>query len=405
MKVLLSAFQCRPGHGSEPGNGWHWATSLAESGHEVTVLTSTWDRDAILEADQKNVDFRFIEVPPSPVLDRLWPRLGVYRSYRRWQESALRYSENFARQYDVAHHVTWASLHLGSRLWRLPIPFVYGPIGGGQTAPAGYWRYFGRQGPVETLRTAFGRWLLPLNARSRETTRNSAVTLVANSPTAAATRRLGATNVRFMMADGLPADWIGQPHSRPSGVPSVLWVGRLLPHKAPVLAVEAFAELRATMDARLVIAGDGPLRGQVLAAIDRLGLTGDVELLGYVPWDSMRGLYDSASVFLFTSLRETFGAPFLEALGRGVPAVAIDLHGIADVQAGPGAVKVPLAERPTDLPGGLAAALATVITDDDWERRSEAAVAWAAERAWPAKAATATRLYEELVRARVTAGP
>jgi hypothetical protein len=128
MKVLLSAFQCRPGHGSEPGNGWHWATSLAESGHEVTVLTSTWDRDAILEADQKNVDFRFIEVPPSPVLDRLWPRLGVYRSYRRWQESALRYSENFARQYDVAHHVTWASLHLGSRLWRLPIPFVYGPI-------------------------------------------------------------------------------------------------------------------------------------------------------------------------------------------------------------------------------------------------------------------------------------
>jgi glycosyltransferase involved in cell wall biosynthesis len=207
------------------------------------------------------------------------------------------------------------------------------------------------------------------------------------------------------MADGRPADWIGQPHSRPSGVPSVLWVGRLLPHKAPVLAVEAFAELRATMDARLVIAGDGPLRGQVLAAIDRLGLTGDVELLGYVPWDSMRGLYDSASVFLFTSLRETFGAPFLEALGRGVPAVAIDLHGIADVQAGPGAVKVPLAERPTDLPGGLAAALATVITDDDWERRSEAAVAWAAERAWPAKAATATRLYEELVRARVTAGP
>jgi glycosyltransferase involved in cell wall biosynthesis len=397
MKVLLSAFQCRPGHGSEPGNGWHWATALAESGHDVTVLTSSWDRDAILAAAPEQVDFRFIEVPPSPVLMRLWPRLGVYRSYRRWQESARRYVENSARQYDVAHHVTWASLHLGSRLWQLPIPFVYGPIGGGQTAPAGYWRYFGRQWPVETLRTAFGRWLLPLNTRSRETTRYSAVTLVANSATAAATRRLGAANVRFMMADGLPSDWIGRPHPRPPGVPLVLWVGRLLPHKAPVLAVEAFGELRRTMDARLVIAGDGPLRNQVIAAIDRLGLKEDVELLGHVSWDSMRELYDSASVFLFTSLRETFGAPFLEALGRGVPAVAIDLHGIADVQAGPGAVKVPLAAQPRELPGGLAAALRTVIAGGDWERRSEAAVAWASERAWPAKAAAATQLYEELV--------
>ena len=78
------------------------------------------------------------------------------------------------------------------------------------------------------------------------------------------------------------------------------------------------------MPARLIVAGDGPARGQVLSAVKRLRLDEDVQLLGHVPWDEIRGLYDSASVLLFTSLRDSSGAQFLEALGRGLPAVALD---------------------------------------------------------------------------------
>ena len=399
MRVLLSAFQCGPGRGSEPGNGWHWATSLADYGHDVTVLTAPWDRDAILALNPPGVDFRFIEFPASPLL-RVSSRFGTYDMYRRWQAEALSLAERTPRQWDVAHHVTWASLFLGSKLWRLPIPFVYGPIGGGQTAPPHYWRHFGRQLPVETVRTLLAGPLLNMNSRSRETLRNSTVTLVANSATAAKARRLGARDVRPMMADGLPAEWLAKPRLRPEGTPVVLWVGRLLPHKAPVLAVEAFAGLRKLMPAHLVIAGEGQLAGPVRDTAERLGVAGDVQMLGHVSWEEMTRLYDSASVFLFTSLRETFGAPFLEAIGRGLPAVAIDLHGIADVQAGLAAVKVPLTRQPRDLPDQLSAALHTVLSDDQWEARSAAAVSWAGERIWPERAAAATRLYEELVRSR-----
>ena len=399
MRVLLSAFQCIPGHGSEPGNGWHWATSLAGQGHDVTVLTTTYDRDAILAADPQGIDFRFLEIPWSPVR-QVSARFGTYDRYRRWQASALSHAGQTPGAWDVAHHVTWASLHLGSPLWRLPVPFVYGPIGGGQTAPVRYWREFGRQIPMETFRTVFAGSLLTANKTSRETLRNATVTLAANSATAASARRLGARDVRSMMADGLPAESLGQPRQRPEGTPVVLFVGRLLPHKAPVLAVEAFAELRKTTPARMVFAGDGPLAGSVRAAARRLGVAGDVTMLGQVSWDEVIGLYDSASVLLFTSLRETFGAPFLEAMGRGLPAVAVDLHGIADVQAGLAAVKVPPAPRPRDLPGQLGAGLGAVLSDDQWEARSAAAIAWARERIWPERAAAATRLYEELTASR-----
>jgi glycosyltransferase involved in cell wall biosynthesis len=395
MNILLSSFQCSPGQGSELGNGWHWANALTKLGYDVTVLTSAYYREEILAADPGGVQFRFVDLPTSP-LRRFSLRLWTYDIYRRWQDAALRHVEAQPRQYDVVHHVAWGSLHLGSRLWQLPVPLVYGPIGGGQTAPANYWRYFGRDWPAEALRTASTGSLLKLNSRSRETIHNAKVTLVTNSATAAACRRLGATDVRYMLAEGLPCEWIADARVRPAGSPVVLWVGRLLPRKAPTLAVQAFAELRRTMPARMVVAGDGPLRGKVRETVERLGLVDDVHLLGQVPWEEIKGLFDSASAFLFTSLRDSSGSQFLEALGRGLPAVALDHHGIGDVNVGPAALKVALTPNPDDLPGHLAHALRTILCDDEWEARSTAGVKWAAEHTWPAKAATASQIYREI---------
>lgn len=395
MRILLSAFACRPSRGSEPGTGWHWAETLADLGHEVTVLTISNNREEILARCPQGVDFRFIDIPNSRI-PHFSEHLLAYDIYGRWQYAALREVEAQAQQYDVAHHVTYGGLHLGSMLWRLPIPLVYGPVGGGQTAPASYWRYFGRGWPSEVFRTASTGPLLKLNRRCQQTIRNSALTLVCNSATASACQRLGATDVRYMLADGLSSDWLTDARRQPPGTPLILWVGTLLPRKAPTLAVEAFAELRQTMSARLIIAGDGPLRAQVRATIERLGLTEDVQMLGRIPLEDIRSLYDSASVLLFTSLRESFGAPFIEALGRGLPAVALDLAGIADADVGLAAVKVALPPRPGDLPRRLASALQTILCDHEWESRSVAAIKWAADWTWPVKAAAATQIYQEI---------
>jgi glycosyltransferase involved in cell wall biosynthesis len=152
------------------------------------------------------------------------------------------------------------------------------------------------------------------------------------------------------------------------------------------------------MAARLVFVGAGPLAGEVRAAADRLGVAQDVELLGRVPTlDDVKRQYDSATAFLFTSLRDTFGAPFLEALGRGLPAVAVDLNGISDADTGVAALKVAPTRKPSDLPGRIASALQTLLSDDEWESRSAVAIKWASEQVWPARAAAATQLYREIV--------
>jgi glycosyltransferase involved in cell wall biosynthesis len=152
------------------------------------------------------------------------------------------------------------------------------------------------------------------------------------------------------------------------------------------------------MHARLIMAGDGPLLERLRGMVEHLDLTEDVRLLGRVPWNDLKSLYDSASVFLFTSLRDSSGSQFLEAMSRGLPAVALDHHGIGDVDVGSAALKVALPRRPDDLPARLGSALQTVLCDHEWESRSAACVNWAAGHTWPTKAAAATQIYQEIAK-------
>jgi glycosyltransferase involved in cell wall biosynthesis len=394
VRVLLSTFQCGPGLGSEPGNGWYWATGLAAHGHDVTVLTQISWRDVILEQKRTDIDFHFFDYPGQPTTTVHGIR--VYDVYRRWQDAAVEYAQGLDKQFDVVHHAVWGSLHFGSKLWRLPVPLVYGPIGGGQITPTNYRSYYGSSWPMEWVRNISTGQLLRFNGRTRETMMHAATVLATNSATEAAARRLGATDVRYFLAEGLPENWIVEPRERPAGVPVVLWVGRMLPRKAPTLTVEAFAELRRSMRARLVMIGDGPMLNEVRATAARLGVADDVGLLGRLPWSQVKEHYDSASVFVFNSLRDSSGAQFLEALGRGLPAVTLDLHGIGDLKVGLAAEKVELPHRPAELPARMADALRKILTGDDWEARSTAGTAFAAEHVWSAKVAAMSEIYREV---------
>jgi hypothetical protein len=47
IKILMSAYACEPGKGSEPGVGWRWAIETAALNHEVWVITRTNNKAAI----------------------------------------------------------------------------------------------------------------------------------------------------------------------------------------------------------------------------------------------------------------------------------------------------------------------------------------------------------------------
>ena len=109
----------------------------------------------------------------------------------------------------------------------------------------------------------------------------------------------------------------------PDGTPLILFAGRLVPLKNIPLLVEAFVELRRSLpSARLLVAGDGPMRSDLVRRAARAGLRtrgegADLILAGDVPHASMPRYYAAADLLVLTSLNESFSLVALEAMACG----------------------------------------------------------------------------------------
>ncbi|HLJ68213.1 MAG TPA: glycosyltransferase family 4 protein [Chloroflexota bacterium] len=117
------------------------------------------------------------------------------------------------------------------------------------------------------------------------------------------------------------------PAPRAAGPFTVGFFNRLIPAKAPLLALEAFSSLPAGSCLRVV--GDGPLRGALEQAILHRGLQERVRIDRRVASDQVPHLMHEIDVLVLPSLttprwKEQFGRVLIEAMASGVPVVGSD---------------------------------------------------------------------------------
>lgn len=114
-----------------------------------------------------------------------------------------------------------------------------------------------------------------------------------------------------------------RPMDRPGGPePTLVAVGGLIPRKGPDVALRAIAELaRRGVRARLVWAGDGPMRAELIALARDLGVQEQVDLRGRVEPSAIGEVLAEGDAFLLPTTMETFGVAIAEALVAGRPAV------------------------------------------------------------------------------------
>lgn len=105
----------------------------------------------------------------------------------------------------------------------------------------------------------------------------------------------------------------------------VLAAGRLIPLKRIAEVIEVVNMLPSTT--KLVIAGDGPMRGDLEKMTSKKGLSEQVTFLGAVPHAELQVLMAAADVFVLNSTYETFPNIALEAAATGVAIVASDVGG------------------------------------------------------------------------------
>lgn len=113
----------------------------------------------------------------------------------------------------------------------------------------------------------------------------------------------------------------------------ILCVGRLVEVKNHHRLIEAFATIPRSVNARLDIIGEGPLRAELTASISRLDLADRVGLLGFRT--DIREQIDRSHLFVLPSRSEGFGVALVEAMARGRPVLAANVGALPSL-LGPG---------------------------------------------------------------------
>ena len=403
VRILVSAFACGPGFASETGNGWNWSAALADAGHEVTILTTSRRRPEIEAALREHPDrtLRVVYVDVRRWEDIVGGQPGVYVKYLIWQWVAYRFARGLVgrEDFDLVHHLSWGSLQLGSWMGRLPVPLVFGPVGGGQTAPAALRRFYVGDWRTEALRTFVTRRLMLVDPFARMTASRARLVLVNNAETGRLVRRLGGRHVRYASELGLSPDGIASaPPARPEVHLRVLWVGRLMARKGLPLALEAVARARRSVPVRLTILGGGPQADRVPAWLDALGIADIVEYRGAVQFDEVQAAYGDHDVLLFSSLRDSSGAQLLEAMAAGLPIIALEQSGAAALIGRDRGLLVAPDDAERTL-AGLAAAIEQLARDPAMlARLGDEALRFARSQMWPERAEEMTALYELALR-------
>ena len=390
-RVLLSAFACDPTKGSEPSYGWNWAIGLVREGFEVHCITRITAKENIESMHlPANLYFHYIKLPFG--LEKLYTasQASMYLYYILWQWQAYKkgVTLNKANKFDVVHHVTWGSLQLGSFLYKLDVPFIFGPAGGGQIAPIAFKEYFKKHWAAEEKRERISQLLLKYNPGCRNMFRKAYRILAANDDTFEMAKANGARNLSHELDVSIPDSFF--PEKRETKCPQgrqlkLLWVGRFLPRKGVLLLLDVMNKLRDYPSITLTVVGDGEMRSDFLKKIDELQLSSTVHWAGKVPYDAVRDYYANHDVFFYTSLRDSGSSQLVEAMAFGMPAVTLNLHGQALIVDDSTGIKAPC-DSPEEAVLALKSAVIKLYNNPELiESMSKAAYDFAESQKWERK--------------------
>ncbi len=325
-RVLIVAYACEPGRGSEPGVGWSLVQSVARFADPV-VLVGPEHIGAIREWEQANpgspLRFELVDepgwarrVPHEPTEKSRSHLVGYFVTYLGWQRKALRAARRLhaEQRFDAVHHATYSVYWLPSPGRHLDIPLVWGPVGGAVTTPLSMWPALGTTGLVSEIFDLVAVRLFSLARSTRHTWRTARVRILQNEETRKRLGRARPSDVLLNHVMFTEVERRAVPRER-----FMLFLSSFEPRKGVRFALRGLAE--AGPEVRMVIVGDGPERAAVEGLIEELDLADRVELRGWLPYAEAMDLLDRAGAVVFAGVREEGGTALAEAMQRGAPVI------------------------------------------------------------------------------------
>lgn len=409
LKILINAYACSPGMGSEPGMAWNWVSNLAKF-CELYIITEGEFREKIEEVvptleHGKNMHFYYN--PVSEDIRKMCWNQGdwrFYKYYREWQWKTYLIAKDICskEKIDVLHQLNMIGFREPGYLWKMSkengVPFVWGPIGGLKQFPTAYLKGAGlKMNVFNRLKNILNVWQLKHEKRVDEALKTARL-LVSSIPDSyrAIKKYKGLESIVIpetgcFLSEDIPTDRFDEKELH------VMWVGKFDFRKQLPLALRAIA-IANNPNIVLDIYGCGSDEqiASTKRVADLLGITEKVVWHGNQPNDVVMNAMHKAQVFFFTSVSEDTSTVVLEAVSNRLPILCFDACGMAAVIDDKVGRKVALSN-----PAQSATDFAKLLNNLEHDRKllkqlSENCKQRQNELSWEEKAKTMVEWYEKV---------
>lgn len=409
MKILINAYACSPGMGSEPGMAWNWVSNLAKF-CELHIITEGEFREKIetvVPTLEQGVNMHFYYNPVSEEIRKMCWNQGdwrFYKYYREWQWKTYLMAKDICskEQIDILHQLNMIGFREPGYLWKLSreneLPFVWGPVGGLKQFPLAYLQGADlKMNLFNRLKNFLNIWQLKHEKRVDEAFKTAKL-IVSSIPDSyrAIKRYKGLESVIIpetgcFLSDDVSLDRFDGHEFH------VVWVGKFDFRKQLPLALRAVA-IANNPNIILDIYGGGSDK-QIAAAkklADSIGIKEKVVWHGNQPNDVVNNAMRNAQLFFFTSVSEDTSTVVLEAVSNHLPVLCFDTCGMANVIDSNVGRKIPLS-NPAQSVNDFARILNELERDRGLLKQlSVNCKQRQIELSWEEKAKTMVKWYEKL---------
>lgn len=353
LKILINAYACSPGMGSEPGMAWNWVSNLAKF-CELYIITEGEFRDRIEEVVptlEQGKNMHFYYNPVSEEIRKMCWNQGdwrFYKYYKEWQWKTYLMAKDICKveKMDVLHQLNMIGFREPGYLWKLSqengVPFVWGPVDAKDKFPVAYLDGASLKTKLfMRLKNFLTGIQLRYSGRVRAAAHQASVIFSASSNSQRSFKKymgidsplLNETGC-YMEESTLMGKTDGEIENRPiedknsKETFDVLWVGKMDFRKQLALALRSIAEC-AQPKMRLHIVGGGNAESYHILTSE-LGIENQCVWHGAVSHEEVQNLMQESDMFFFTSVAEGTPHVVLESIGNHLPVVCFDTCGQGD---------------------------------------------------------------------------
>lgn len=414
--ILLFAYAISPVRGSEYAVSWNYLIEMSKE-HRLTVLYGTnkehlgeFEPIEILEQYFPSGQVHFVPIPAPRLVSLLniLNRKGIcgysfYIAYYFWQFTVFQTAAKLvtARNFDLIHYLGPIGYREPGYLWKLQLPYIWGPVGGLRNISPILLKTLPPAGRMKlTVRSIINHLQQKFSFRVKRAFKRADVVLAATEETCDILQKRFHISAEYLPENGI----IGEVKRI---LPNekfyfqnleLIWIGRLDANKSLKTLLDSLKQIKDQAAFHLNVVGDGPLKKSLVEFAEATGINGKITWQGRVVREQVFHLLQTAHIHVITSCNEANSTVLFEAMATGIPTISLDHCGMHDIICEHCGIRIPICSYEQIVTDLGEAIIRLYNHPEEVKRLSEGVVKCAAKYTWDKRREFFNRQYDIAIR-------